>query len=71
MQLQTLHALLTTLKAKDLLDKKSNAVQSMYYAKAPASPIVLDAEMTIRDATVILAENNISSAPLRKDGEFV
>lgn len=69
---KTLHSILTGYKAKDLIDKSSELFKStMYYQKSPSSPVVLDANLSVRDAALILAENHISSAPIVEEGKFM
>jgi predicted transcriptional regulator len=69
---ENLHSILTGYKAKDLIDKKTELFKStMYYQKSPSSPVILDANMSVRDAATVLADNHISSAPIVEEGKFM
>ena len=68
----TVHSILTSYKAKDLIDKTSELYKStMYYQKTPATPVTLDANLSVRDASTVLAENKISSAPIVDNDKFM
>jgi len=68
----SLHALLASYKASDLLDPSSPIYETItHYQKPPAQPITLDGNMTCSEACQVLASHKISSAPIIFHGGLI
>ena len=62
----TMQSILTSVTAKQVCDPTSEFFKSTYsYHTPPPNPISIDSKATVRQGCLTLAENKISSAPIR------